>query len=266
MLPQAKKNGFVRKHCPECNGDNVTFCSLTPQWTYHNNCTEHCEWTPRPRLVRNEIQIVEIAKTTLQQSNELVDISPLPKTWYFNFRKLMSPEELERWKNHQNGVAPAIKDMTGEQLNEFLKKCEDTIFETKAVYQVAYQEYTLRQVEARTKSREELITNPRYEPIDSPTVPQGEGSKKKGTKKADINNFLTALGLNPGETVKEMVKKGNEKKVEKIEAARKEDVKKTEEKISQIPVVNSEICIYSHTEKHEPDINHICKWCNERIV
>jgi hypothetical protein len=180
----------------------------------------------------------------------------------------MSPDELERWKAHQNGIAPAIKDMDSVTLNAFLEQCESTIFETKAKYQIAYQEKALRQVEARTKSRDELITNPRYEPIDSPTVPQGTSHKagaKKGSKKADLNNYLSSLGLNPGEVIKNLAKAADTKKVEKINEKVAEDTKATQAKIAALPLTDTTVCQFSHTEQHEPDINNICKWCQERV-
>jgi hypothetical protein len=161
-------------------------------------------------------------------------------------------------------------EMSGIELDAFIKSLEDTLFEAKAKYQRAYAEKTTRAVEARKKSREELISNPRYTP---PVVEEVKEKKLKVARKSGKSNLadmLGSLGLDVNSLMKDV--KTAQIKKEVVQLDKERDERKAErekeesEKLAALPVAKDKVnCVFSPSGEHSIQENGVCKWCTEKV-
>jgi hypothetical protein len=176
---------------------------------------------------------------------------------------IMNEKELALWKDYQEKKRPAIQAMSNVELDEFIHELEGIIFEGKATHQTAYQEKKEREIKERGGILPVLQTGNASTPLDR----LKKDEKKKTSKKERINDGLSLLGLDSGDTMAEFKKFTFDKQLKEMQdkAAVKtaiENEKKTAAHEAR-PIINGADCGFSPTGKHEIR-ESVCAWCGER--
>lgn len=184
---------------------------------------------------------------------------------YFHFSlgvlTVMNQDEIKIWKDHQESITPAIKEMSNDQLDDFITSLETTIFEAKAKHQRAYQEKKERDIKARGGILPPI--NRTNGSAETPIQRAKKEEKAKKGKAARLADAMELFGLDAGETLKEYKKESFQKMEQKQEAITQ--AKREEKKVELLkkPVINGEECGFSPSGVHEIT-NSVCSWCGDR--